>query len=381
MKKNRQQRILYVITKSNFGGAQRYVFDLATGISSQDYEVVVAFGGNGILKEKLQSAGIKTRTIQNFERDIGFVKEIRALFELAQIIREERPDIIHLNSSKAGGSGALVARILSVPHIIFTAHGWAFLEKRGIVWRSVIWFFSWFTALLAHSIIVVSQTDYTCMHMPWVSKKTTRVHTAVPPIHFLPQTEARTSLFTPLVIAQHKNDFWLASTSELTPNKNLLTALQAVKVFNATSARKIFFVLMGTGELRDTLEKYVREQTLENAIAFLGYVENAPYYLKAFDAFILPSLKEGLPYGLLEAGSACLPCIASRVGGIPEIIDHEKSGLLVDPTNLTEIVSALEKCVTHPEHTETYGRALQKKVLLDFSLTDMIIKTEKIYSR
>lgn len=374
-----KKKILYVITKSNFGGAQRYVFDLATGISPQDYEVVVAFGGAGVLKQKLETAGISTRTIQNFTRDINLRKEFRAMGELAQIIREEKPDIVHLNSSKAGGTGAFIARILGVPKIVFTAHGWAFLEKRGIIWKSAIWFLSWITTILVHKLIVVSHNDYLHMHIPCASKKTSVIHTGVSSIHFLSQRKARASLCTPEIIDQHKDDFWLVSTSELTPNKNLHTALKAVEQFNATHMYKIFFILMGTGELAESLAHYVQIHNLETTVMFTGYVENAPNYLKAFDAFIMPSLKEGLPYGLLEAGLAGVPCIASRIGGIPEVITDKTSGILITPHTTVEIVSALSELVEHPEHAQQYTQKLKEKITTEFSLAEMLHKTEKIY--
>ena len=376
---NPKKKILYVITKSNFGGAQRYVFDLATGISPQDYEVVVAFGGAGVLKQKLETAGIRTRTIQHFARDINLRKEFRAMGELAQIIREEKPDIVHLNSSKAGGTGAFIARILGVPKIVFTAHGWAFLEKRGIIWKSTVWFLSWITTILVHRVIVVSHNDYLHMHIPCASKKTSVIHTGVSSIHFLTQREARASLCTPEIIDHHKDDFWLVSTSELTPNKNLHTALKAVEQFNATHTRKIFFTLMGIGELAKSLAHYVQTHHLETTVMFTGYVENAPHYLKAFDAFILPSLKEGLPYGLLEAGLAGVPCVASCVGGIPEVIDDEESGLLINPKDATSVVHALSKIITSPKHAQKYAESLQKKVAHDFALSAMLTKTENIY--
>lgn len=374
-----RKKILYVITKSNFGGAQRYVFNIVTNLSPQNYEVVVAFGGNGVLKQKLETAGVRTRTIQNFARDINLRKEFRAMGELAQIIREEKPDIVHLNSSKAGGTGALIARILGVPKIVFTAHGWAFLENRGIIWRSAVWLLSWITTILVHKLIVVSHNDYLHMHIPGASKKTSVIHTGVSSINFLTQREARASLYTPEIIDQHKDDFWLVSTSELTPNKNLHMALKAVEQFNATHTRKVFFTLMGTGELAESLAQYVQTHHLETTVMFTGYIENAPNYLKAFNAFIIPSLKEGLPYGLLEAGLAGIPCIASRIGGIPEVITNKITGILITPYTIVEIVSAFSELVEHPEHVQQYTQKLQEKITTEFSLAEMLHKTENVY--
>lgn len=375
-----KKKILYVITKSNFGGAQRYVYELATSLPKDAFDVTVAFGGNGILKQKLESAGISTRTIHSFERDINFSKEIKSLFELRNIIQELEPDIVHLNSSKAGGTGALVSRFLGVKKIIFTAHGWAFWEDRSFLWRSVVWFFSWITALLAHKIIVVSEYEYARTPLPFTKKKLTCIHTAVPEIIFKERDVARRALFSDADIAPHTNDLWLVSTSEHNHNKNILSSIRAVETHNAKNSQKIFFTIMGNGDERASLEHYVNTHNLNDSIVFTGYVEDVRSHLKAFDVFILPSRKEGMPYGIIEAGAAGLPSIASRVGGIPEIITHEKNGILVNPNDISTITEALHALVAHPKTRTEYGRLLQEKINSDFDIKKMFAKTLAIYT-
>ncbi|MFZ2253423.1 MAG: glycosyltransferase [Minisyncoccia bacterium] len=376
----KRKKILYVITKSNFGGAQRYVYELATNLPQDTFDVTVAFGGNGLLKQKLEEAGIKTRTVHSFERDINFAKELKSFFELRSIINEIKPDIVHLNSSKAGGSGALVSRLLCVKKIIFTAHGWAFWEDRSFLWRSIVWLFSWITALLAHTIIVVSNYEYTRTPLPFMRRKLTCIHTAVPEIIFKERESARTTLFSNEKCEQHKNDLWVVSTSEHNHNKNILSAIRAVEEHNAKESQKIFFTIMSDGEYRTSLEAYVNAQGLQNTITFTGYVDDARSYLKAFDIFILPSRKEGMPYGLLEAGAAGLSCIASHVGGIPEIITHEKNGLLIDPNDISSMVNALQFFSNSPSQRESYARTLAEKIKNDFSLTHMLKETIAVYS-
>ena len=96
-------KILYVITKSNWGGAQRNVFDLATHMKASGHEVSVALGGEGILQKKLESAGIFTHPIESLERDISFKKDFHSFKKIYCIIRERKPDVIHLHSPKASG--------------------------------------------------------------------------------------------------------------------------------------------------------------------------------------------------------------------------------------------------------------------------------------
>ena len=374
-----KKKIVYVITKSNFGGAQRYVFELATSLPISDYEVTVAFGGSGVLKEKLESAGIRTITIRSLERDISILKELRSLREFWRLYQSERPDVVHLNSSKAGGSGALVARLCGIKNIIYTAHGWAFWEPRPLLWRILVWFASWATAFLCHQIILVSHYEYRHTRMPFISKKLRVIHTALPDIIFKDREVSRGHLFEEGTCKKHKGDIWLITNAELNRNKNLFTAIEAVIAYNKTAEQKIFYSIMGSGELKNALQTYIKKHGGENYIEILGYVHNAREYLKAFDLFLLPSKKEGMPYAVLEAGAAGLPVIASRVGGIPEIIEHQKNGLLIDPNDTSTLVHALKQLVDDSDLRTRLGRALAEKVETHFSFEHMLSATRRVY--
>ena len=127
------KKILFVITKSNWGGAQKYVYDLANELHrpNAEFEVAVAFGQEGQLAGKLREAGITTHPIRSLQRDVSVIADIKSFFELLRLFKTQKPDIAHLNSSKVGGLGALAARVAGVPKIIFTVHGWPFWETRG----------------------------------------------------------------------------------------------------------------------------------------------------------------------------------------------------------------------------------------------------------
>jgi glycosyltransferase involved in cell wall biosynthesis len=102
--------------------------------------------------------------------------------------------------------------------------------------------------------------------------------------------------------------------------------------------------------------------------------------MKAFNIFVLPSIKEGLPYVLLEAGAASLPVVATTVGGIPELIEDMKSGILVQPKNARELAHGISFMIEHPEDRRAYGSALREKVLKDYSMEKMIEAVEKVYA-
>jgi glycosyltransferase involved in cell wall biosynthesis len=302
------QKILFVITKANWGGAQRYVYDLATGLQNA-FTISVAFGINGLLSKKLEDAHIKTFHIDALQRDVSLYSDIKSFFELLKLFRTERPDIVHLNSSKAGGIGALAARVAGVKKIIFTAHGWPFLEQRNFVSRFFIYLFSWFTALLSHNIIVVSDYDLKiAKKMPFIAHKTVRIYNGI-------------DLNFPLGsgdIVRHSFPNGVRITGaigELTKNKN-----QILLIKQARNNPDRYVAIVGEGEDRDYLEKKIKEYGLVARVKLFGFMP-ASDVLRGFDIFALPSLKEGLPYVLIEAKAAGLPIVANRVGGVGEIVD------------------------------------------------------------
>src|SRR3989339_303916 len=141
MKDTPVKKVLFIITKSNFGGAQRYVYDIATHLDKERFVPVVALGGTGekhapqgILQHLLEEKNIRIHSVKHFMRNMSFIQDVSAFFELLRILKKERPDVLHVTSSKAGGLGALAGRVAQVPTIIFTSHGLAYDEA----WRPLL---------------------------------------------------------------------------------------------------------------------------------------------------------------------------------------------------------------------------------------------------
>jgi glycosyltransferase involved in cell wall biosynthesis len=374
-------KILYAITKSNWGGAQRHVYDLAVAMKTVGHEVFAAVGGEGLLKEKLEKAGIYTYSIGALGRDISVSKDAGSFKELYSIIKEKRPDVLHLHSTKMTGLGSAAGRLLGVKSIIQTIHGWAFNEDRPWYERLAIRIFSWMTMVLCHATVLISKREYDqATRFPFVKKKLKLIALGIKPPVFMSIDGAK-QLFAKK-ISMEFNEFdkkiIVGTIAELHRNKGLPYLVKtATKVIE--NHPNSLFIVVGEGEERQQLEKEIGNLGLENTIKLLGYVENSSEYLKAFSIFVLPSIKEGLPYTILEAGSASLPVIATIVGGIPEIITDMKSGILVQPKNPKELAHAISFMIEHPEERRAYSSALHEKVLKDFSLEEMIAKTENVY--
>lgn len=373
-----RKKILYVITKGVFGGAGRNVFDLATR-ANELYDVSLAAGGSGPLVDELEIHGVTTYTIPSITRDIGLLKEIKAFLEIRTILKTVRPDVLHLHSSKAGLLGALAGRTCGIAHIIYTAHGWPFHEKRNVLWRCVAWLGSYLTTLCVHKVICVSQFDAKRAHMPLLKHKLTVIHPGVTQSTTLDRQDARKTLFTAEEQKLHIDALWVVSNAELTQNKNLLYAIDAVTSYNHRAEeyglQKIYYSILGEGEDRKKLEAHITEFAMQADIKLHGYVHNARIYLGAFDIFFLPSKKEGLPYAILEAGLSGVPTIASEVGGIPEIVEDGKYGLLIDPFDVPSAVDAFEQFATNVQMRDDSALALKQHLKENFSVERMFADT------
>lgn len=394
---DKKKKILYIVTKSNWGGAQRHVFDLATNLPKEKFDVTVAAGGNGILHEKLKTAGIKTINIGALQRDTSLLKDSFSFLTIYRIINREKPDILHLHSPKAGALGAFAARIinllaragklkftgpnLQLTTIVFTVHGWPFKEERAAWQKFLIYAISWLTVILAHKIIVVSEDDRAKTPIFSTKTKINLIHNGIEPFDCISREESQKKIFGKIL---NPECLVIGTIAELHKNKGLSFAISAVadiKNRKADQNKPVIYGLVSDGEERKNLEELINKNNLSESVFLAGQVENAKTFLSAFDLFILPSIKEGLPYALLEAGSAGLPVIATNVGGAKEVITDMETGILIRPGEVKEIDYALRFFIQNPEKISEFGGKLRKQISDEFSLEKMVDKTIEVYAK
>ncbi len=386
--------VLVLITKSNWGGAQRYVYDLATRLPKEAFSVQVMAGGDGPLINKLREAGISANGGLSIGRDVNFSQDVKAFFSLVSILRERRPDVLHLNSSKIGGLGALAGRLAGIKNIVFTAHGWAFNENRPLLQKIFIAFLYWVAMVLCHRTIVVSEGAKRQVHSwPLIKEKLVVIHNGIDKETGFARKNARLEL-TRMNEAVKKasesvsesNLIWIGTVAELHPIKGYEYAIKAVaecvaELKRANPAKKIIYTILGTGEERERLISLIAELGLQDNVILMGHVDGAAQFVKAFDIFLLGSLSEGLAYVLLEAGAAAVPVVATAVGGIPEVVTDMSSGILVQPRNSKELAHALLFMVEHPDDRKKYAATLKEKITKEFSLDEMATKTASAYAK
>ena len=379
----RGKKILYVVTKSVWGGAQKYVYDLATNLPQDKFEVAVVTGGNGPLLEKLENKQIRVIKLYGVTKNVNFLQEVESLFSLLKILKLEKPDIVHLNSSKLSGLGATAVFIYKLLTFnfglstVFTAHGWPFNEDRNFIARGVIYFFSWLTALLADRVINITKNDYkqSLKFILLPRNKFIYIPNGISEQNFMPRAEARK------ILGLGEKQFIIGTIAELTKNKGLCHFIDAVNQMKLQITNyKLQALIIGDGEDKEKIKNQIYSLALQNYVVLAGFIQNAERYLKAFDVFVLPSIKEGLPYVLLEAMAAGLPVIASRIGGVPDLIEHGKNGSLITPKDFWGLATELEKMMSSPEKYKRLGEEAEKTIRTKFLFRDMLQKTIILYA-
>jgi len=398
-----RRRVLYVITKSVWGGAAKYVYDLAVSLRAERsnlekeqgiaaspsaprndnyFEVFVAAGGQGEFYQRIKQINIPYYQINYFQRTINPLKEVLAFFEILSLFFHLKPDIIHANSSKAGGlvgGAGLIYKALTHKKIqlIFTAHGWAFNEDRPKWQIKLIKLFSQLTALFYDKIICVSEYDKETAVENKIApeKKLLVIHNGIEikNISFLSKEQAQKRLIgreSPLVIG---------TIAEWTKNKGLIYLIKAAQTLKLKEG-EFDLILIGSGENPDKekMYDYDKKYNLDN-VRLIEFIPEAVKYLKAFDIFVLPSLKEGLPYTIIEAMAAEIPIIATKVGGIPELITDQETGLLIEPKKQELIREKIEWIIANPEKARLMAQKARQKAEQKFNLGKTIQKTKNLY--
>lgn len=398
------KKILYLITQSELGGAQRYILDLANGFKGE-YEIAVAFGeqgDNGELAKQLHKSGFKTYDLKHLKRPISPINDLRCIFEIKQLIETITPDIIHLNSSKVSILGSVAAKLLRLQkklhyefRVIYTAHGWVFNEPQARWKRRFYLHAEKWTACFKDQIICIDKHDYRLAigRLGIPDKKVSIVYhgLSLEKQIFLPRTEARQKLFANIKNAKQlgENDLLVGSIGNLYATKGFRHFVKAMHYLLIDYKLPVTAVIIGEGPERERLEaKIIRFHPMDfdakngdvkNKIILAGKIDNASELLKAFDIYICSSVKEGFPYSILEAMAAERPIVTTNVGGIPDMITDEQNGLLVEPEKSRAMAARINWLLTEPGLKEKLAERAKHDVTSRFNYKKMLDQTARIY--
>ena len=377
---DRPPRVLLLHVTAELGGSQRYLLHLARHLDLIGYETTLATGDHRVrladpsgdvslwLHRELSETGVRCLVVPSMRREIAPLQDLRAIVDLWRLMRREQFDIVHSNGTKAGLLGRVAAWLTGAPNVIHTAHGFAFGETIDAPHRFLYFLTEWVGGRLCDRLITVCRADYdrAVAHRIATDGQLVLIHNGilVPPV--TDRREPGTG--DGLVIGTVANCY---------PTKGLPHMVGAAALLR--DRRDFHWVLVGDGEQRSLLERMVKTAGLEDRFRFAGSQRDVQPFLQDMDIFVLPSLKEGLPFALLEAMGHRLPVIASNVGGIGEIVTDGVSGILVTAADEQGLARAIADLADDPGRRARLGDAARQRVATEFGLDTMLERTIDAY--
>ena len=364
------KKVCYVITLPDLGGAQSHVYEIMAGMKQYGYEAVLLVGKRGWLTEKADELGIRTYVIENMVREISLMKDLRAIYEIRNILLQERPSLVHCHSSKAGIVGRIAARLCNIPSV-FTAHGWAFTDGvqpgKRFLYRNI----ENLVGYITDKIICVSEYDLDLgrNYLPDHADKMTAIHNCIP--------DVAPNLVRDWEKAEKHDSLNCIVVARFTPPKKNIEILHIVRdLLNAGKNIKVTFV--GDGPDFNKAMRVADELQLGDSVVFLGARTDVAELLPKFDVFLLLSNWEGFPISIIEAMRAGLPVIASDVGGVKEAVKDGVNGYLVHK-NDTDLVGILSSLSENYEIKAQFGVQGRRDYQQYFAVRNMLEKVEFVY--
>lgn len=377
---NKRIKIVQIITRLIQGGAQKVCLDITQDLNKDKYEVYLvsgkALGSEGSLwgrAEKINN--IKIKIMANLVRNISPIKDFLALINLHRFFINFRPQIVHCHTSKAGFLGCLASYLAKVPVIIYSSHGHIFADKAKIPGVSgsilrikLFYLLRKFASSLATKIIALNEAD-----------KREQVDLKLSP------KENYEVIYNGIEVkdkekALKRQDKYpvLATIGRLTPEKGHKYLLEAVKL-SKDKYKDIKLLVIGDGPQKRALKNQVKMMGISENVIFLGIRTDLDALLSSADIFILPSLYEAFGIVLLDAMLAKKPVIASRVNGIPEVVDDGKTGILVEPGDIAALSEKINILSDNKELSDKMGQAGYKRLNEMFRQDQMIDKFDRLY--
>lgn len=343
MENAEKKKILYIITLPDWGGAQHYIFNLSYNLKDEFIITVATGKSSGLSKfdllkkieEYMPDKKVGIYQFENLVRSINPMKDFLAVFELAKYIDSVKPDIIHLNSSKAGIISSFAARLAKhKPKIVYTVHGWVFLEPMSKLKKWLYTKLEKCASRWRDKIIVLGEKEkqIALKNKICPEKKMEVIPHGIDRFRLQSKDVAREKFGLP------KDKKIIGTIANFYPAKGLNYLIEAAAQINNPD---ILFCIIGDGPLRTELEEKRRQLSLEQKFKMPGEFFYAAQYLNAFDVFVLPSVKEGMPFAILEAMGAGLPIVATDIGNIQEMMADYQNKIIIPPKDTAKLSQAI----------------------------------------
>lgn len=356
---------------ASYGGGERYLELLCEHLDPSRFRPVLIAPEPGSFVSRMQARGEDVRVVH-----LEPLLNPFALMRLVRILADEQVTILQTHGARANFYGRVAGWLAGVPVVISTVHNSiADYEvnrlKRWIYSAALRITLPWVKRIICVSDAVrrdVVQDD------PAAAGLTETVHNGVDRLMFQKPVD-RTRVRREFGLTDGPLLVMVARLTQPKGHGDLIEALALLR----DRWPQLQCVCVGDGELKEPLAALAAERGLSSMCRFVGARDDVMEFYAAADVVVLPSHSEGFPFVILEALAMGKPVIATRVNGVPEVIEHMKTGLLVNPRDVDGLASAIESLLKHPERAMQLGNAGRALVQTQFTVDRMVEKTVAVF--
>jgi glycosyltransferase involved in cell wall biosynthesis len=387
-------KVLHIITHLGVGGGLDNTLLTVKGLSRDRFEVHLAAGE---LEKDEHYSDWAARAEEcadalvhfaDLRRPVHLGRDLRALRQMTEFIKDGNYDIVHTHYAKAGLLGRIAAKRAGVPIVIHTYHTFSWKVAHDFhlsVWRNFLSVLkeNFYVALeryaasLCNAVITVCELNKkeAIDRKIATAEKITTVYSGIDFNRFQVPSVERIELCKKFGM-NHLLPI-VGTVGRLSVQKSPVDFVKAAKIVLSRHP-ELQFLIVGDGPLEEITQ---REIGSEDRIKMVGFHENIPEILALIDIFALASLWEGLGRALTEAMTMSLPVAVTSVGGVPELVLHKETGLLSAPGDPTGLAENIVWLLDHPQEAGIMGKKARQKVLADFSVEKMVERIDNLYHR
>jgi glycosyltransferase involved in cell wall biosynthesis len=361
-------KIAHVITRGDvLGGAQTHVRELSLELRTLGHEVTVITGAPGIFTEQLREAGIPWLQVRSLVRPVRPHLDVAALVQLWSALGELKPDVVCAHTAKAGSLGRAAAWLHHIPSV-FTPHGWSMFDRNTLQSKPLLCWAEYLAGRLGSRVINVCESERALAQQAGVcaAGMLEVVHNGIAeiPLPRLRPVDAQPPL--------------MVMVARFAAQKDHSTLLQALSDLLSMDWH---LFLVGTGDQERRVAAQVNALGLRKRVRIIGPETNVARLLMQAQIFVLSTHFEALPISILEAMRAGLPVVATNVGGIPEAVRHEETGLLVGHGDVAALRDTLARVIAGPALRLALGSAGRSLWADQFTASTMAARTVEVYKR
>ena len=385
-------KVLHIITRFDKGGSAQNTYLSLLGLRKKNYQLSLVSGLSLESEMKYEEIKAKEKDIQILEsegiefiqcssllRRINIIKDLKAFFDIWRIIKKYNPLIVHTHSSKAGLMGRLAAKLAGTPIIVHTPHGHVFFGYFGPFKTKLFIIFEKLASRITDKIVALTNREKEDHILFKIAEedKFSVIYSGIE-LNALKESSSGEKQNLKKELGIPENSLIVGTAGRLVPVKGPEFLVKASK-YIISKYPDTYFMFTGDGSLEHDLKRKALEMGISDNIIFLGWRDDLAKIISIYDIFVLPSLNEGMGRVLVEAMALGKSIVASNVGGIPDLVIHEKNGFLVPPKNPKELAKYIQILLEDEKKREKMELG-GKEMSLNFSAENMVEKIEKLYN-